>query len=85
MQLLARARASEAPAILRRSTQLAFQNRWWAQLSVAAQDTFAASLLDDGPGAPGMAAEETPPLGDVLTEGRLLEGPPASRMPIGGA
>ena len=40
------------------------------------------TLLDDGSGGPGFAADEPPPLGDVLSEGRLLAGPAASRLPI---
>ena len=41
---LARHRAASAPAVLRRSMQLAFQRRWWSLLSVALHNSIATAL-----------------------------------------
>ena len=42
---LARHKATEAPPLLRGSAQLAWSDRWWALVGVAAQKALAASLL----------------------------------------
>ena len=42
---LAAMKVRDAPPLLRRSAQLAWADRWWAILSVAVQDSVAASLL----------------------------------------
>ena len=42
---LAELKAATAPKVLRRSTQLALEARWWSMLGVAVQGALAASLL----------------------------------------
>jgi len=76
---LAAARARAAPQHLRRSAQLAWTARWWAMLSIAAQNTLAATILDDAvPVLDGFDGEE-PALTDVLLDGGGA--PAASRLP----
>ncbi|CAK0884402.1 unnamed protein product, partial [Prorocentrum cordatum] len=65
--LLAKPKARVAPALLRRSAELAYTNRWWGFLSVAAQDSLMATLTGDGYLALGVAAgEDVPDLAEVL-------------------
>ena len=45
VSLLAKHKVQETPGVLRRSAQLAWINRWWTILAVAAQDALAASVL----------------------------------------
>ena len=45
---LAAARARAAPRHLQLSARIAFESRWWALLSIAQQDSLAATLVDDG-------------------------------------
>jgi hypothetical protein len=44
---LAHARAREAPARVRQAAASGWRRRWWAMLSVAAQDSLASTLVDD--------------------------------------
>ena len=44
---LAVARAREAPSHLRFAAALGWQRRWWSMIAVAAQDSLAATLVDD--------------------------------------
>ncbi|CAK0900915.1 unnamed protein product, partial [Prorocentrum cordatum] len=67
VRLLAKQKARAAPALLRRSAELAYTNRWWGFLSVAAQDALMATLTGDGYLALGGAAgEDDPDLAEVL-------------------
>ena len=80
VRLLAKQKARAAPALLRRSAELAYTNRWWGFLSVAAQDALMATLTGDGYLALGGAAgEDDPDLAEVLLADSA--GPPASRLP----
>ena len=45
---LAAARARSAPRHLQLSARLGYARRWWALLSIAQQDCFAGTLVDDG-------------------------------------
>ena len=76
VRMLAKQKARAAPALLRRSAELAWTNRWWGFLSAAAQD----ALIGEGFLALGGAAgENDPDLAEVLLADTA--GPPASRMP----
>ncbi|CAK0891154.1 unnamed protein product [Prorocentrum cordatum] len=78
--LLAKQKARAAPALPRRSAELACTNRWWGFLSVAAQDALMATLTGDGYLAWGRAAGGgDPDLAEVLLADSA--GPPASRLP----
>ncbi|CAK0794484.1 unnamed protein product, partial [Prorocentrum cordatum] len=67
VRLLAKQKARAAPALLRRSAELAYTNRWWGFLSVAAQGALMATLTGDGHLALGGAAgEDDPDLAEVL-------------------
>ena len=80
VRLLAKQKARAAPALLRRSAELAWTNRWWGLLSVAAQDALMATLTGEGFLALGGAAgEDEPDLAEVLLADTA--GPPASRLP----
>ncbi len=80
VRLLAKQKARAAPALLRRSAELAYTNRWWGVPSVAAQDSLMATLTGDGYLALGGAAgEDDPDLAEVLLADSA--GPPASRLP----
>ena len=45
---LAYARSRDAPPRLRHSAAVGWQRRWWAMIAVTAQDSLAATLIDDG-------------------------------------
>ena len=75
---LAKEKSQSAPPRLRRSTAFAWENRWWGMLSVAAQNAFAATLVDDAPHLLHAREGSDPPLG-VLLHG---EAPTESRLPI---
>ena len=80
VRMLAKQKARAAPALLRRSAELAYTNRWWGFLSVAAQDALMATLTGEGFLALGGAAgEDDPDLAEVLLADTA--GPPASRLP----
>ena len=83
LRRLARTRARGVPSVLQASARQAFAYRWSGLLSVAAQNAFAASLLEvplqsvfgvDGP---------VPDLGDTLADARWQEAPVVSRLPGG--
>ena len=80
VQMLAKAKARAAPALIRASVRAAYLHRWTGILAVAAQRAFAATLLelpvDDAEGVDG----EPPPLEDVLGDARLLDAPAPSRV-----
>jgi hypothetical protein len=80
IRLLARARARSSPAVLRASARLAWQRRWTALLSFAAQRAFAHSLLELPLGGAGCLDGPTPPLGDVLADARWSVAPVLSRL-----
>ena len=65
---LAAAKAREAPELLRASLRHAWAARWWALLSVAAQDALAASLTE--PSLALLDGEDgaEPTLGDLLLD-----------------
>jgi hypothetical protein len=77
---LAAQKARSAPRLLRRSAELAWSNRWWGLLSVASQDTLAATLSRDGFLALGGPARvDDPDLGEVLVFDTTAPAP--SRLP----
>ena len=81
---LAKAKARLSPPLLRRSVEHAWHSRWWTMLSVATHSCFAHSLVEEECGNMHFADGPAPDLGDLLTEGRLLEAPTPSRLPARG-
>ena len=84
MRQLARYKVQHVSPLLRRSVQLAWQDRWWAMLSVAVQDALAASLLATSGRrlVLDQSAAPEPPV-DVLLDGQrwaLDIDPPASEF-----
>ena len=78
---LASLRAAQAPPLLRHSVRAAFARRWWGLLSVAVQDSLAATLL----GLPlgplsGCAPASAPYDADVVTLHGAAAAP--SRLPL---
>eukprot|EP00973_Karenia_brevis_P032313 4453165-Karenia_brevis.AAC.1 len=67
-------KARSAPGLLRQSAELAWKSRWWAMLSVTAQSSFGQSLVEEHVEA-HFPDEDVPDLGNVLTDGRLLDAP----------
>jgi len=65
---------------LRRSTARAWEARWWSMLSVAVQDSLAATLVDDAPHLLHGWHGHGPPLGELLHG----EAPALSRLPLRG-
>ena len=80
VRLLAKAKARSRPAVIRRSVEIAYANRWTGLLSVAAQRAFAATLLELPVDEAGVAGDD-PLLEDVLHQSRLVEAPVPSRLP----
>ena len=72
-------RAADAPPLLREAAKAAWAARWWAMLSVAQQDTLAATLVEADLGCIDVAEGEAPPLAEAL----MVDVPPPepSRMP----
>ena len=71
LRQLARARARAEPQVLRVAAAAAWRRRWSCLLSVAAQRSFAESLLETAyPGGGGGADGETPSTDDVLAAAR---------------
>ena len=75
---LAKARALSAAPILRRSTYLAYSLRWRGLVSVAAQLSLAASLLPHAYAPCPLGFDIL--LSDVLTDGRIFDPAPESRL-----
>ena len=63
---LVRSRALRAPAPLRGAATQGWYRRWWGLLSVAVQNTLAATLLGSPPVHALMPGAQAPPLQDVL-------------------
>ena len=63
---LVRSRAMRAPALLRGAATQGWYRRWWGLLSVAVQNTLAATLLGSPPVHAPMPGAQAPPLQDVL-------------------
>ena len=63
---LVRSRALRAPAPLRGAATQGWYKRWWGLLSVAVQNTLAATLLGSPPVHAPMPGAQAPPLQDVL-------------------
>ena len=63
---LVRSRAMRAPAPLRGAATQGWYRRWWGLLSVAVQNTLAATLLGSPPVHAPMPGAQAPPLQDVL-------------------
>ena len=77
---LASAKARAAPAHLRQAARSAWQSRWWALLSVAVQDSLAATLVEDAlPTLDGHDGAE-PELTEVLLD--VSASPAPSRLPL---
>ena len=78
-----RVRCQDAPRLLRKSASQAWSNRWWGLLSIAVQDSLAATLCLEGQCAlGGCAADLDVPLGDVLLDADPAATP--SRLPMRG-
>ena len=60
------ARARRAPRALQKATRQAFFSRWWSLLSCCQQDSFAASVLDEGLATLDGWDAADPDLADVL-------------------
>ena len=78
---LAEFKARSYPKIIRRRTERAWQSRWWTLLSVAAQDTLAASLLNDGVFRIGDIVAEPLEIEEVIYDASREETLEVSRMP----
>ena len=72
VRALAKHKASHSPPLLRKASQLAWADRWWALLGVTSQRALAASLLAaEGRGLTlSNPADECPPIDAVLDEQR---------------
>ena len=75
---LAQAKSREAPNHARKAARIAWESRWWAILSVAQQDTLAATLVDDAVPLLGGHDGEEPTLPDVIYDAGLA--PEVSRV-----
>ena len=81
LRLLARARARTAPVGLRAVTGRAFLSRWSGFLAVAAQRSFAASLLGEPLAGASCVDGAVPDLSEVLDDSRFDVAPDTSRLP----
>ena len=81
IRVLAHAKALRAPKLLRRSAEFAWSQRWWNMLSVAAQGSFASSLLGQ---VPEFKGGYVPRHSDVIGDSRYASGPMFSRLPLRG-
>ena len=80
LRLLARHRASAAPAATRPAAQSAWVARWSGLLAVTAQNAFAASLLELPLAGERNVGGMTPDLRDVLADDRWQLPVPDSRL-----
>ncbi len=80
LRLLARHRASAAPAAMQPAARSAWVARWSGLLAVAAQSAFAASLLKLPPAGECNVGGEAPELHEVLADVRWQLPVPASRL-----
>jgi len=78
---LAKEKALSAPKYLRRSAEFAWSQRWWNMLSVAAQGSFASSLLGR---VPEFRGGYVPRHADVISDSRYAARPAFSRLPLRG-
>ncbi len=74
------AKARGAPELMRASVAAAWCSRWSGMLTVAAQRSFAASLLELPLQGLTCADGAGPELSDLLAEERFSELPPGSRL-----
>ena len=81
IRVLAKEKALRAPKLLRRSAEFAWTQRWWNMLSVAAQASFASSLLGS---VPEFRGGYVPRHSDVVGDSRYMSGPAFSRLPLRG-
>ena len=81
IRVLAKEKAMRAPKLLRRSAEFAWTQRWWNMLSVAAQASFASSLLGK---VPEFKGGYVPRHSDVIGDSRYVSGPSFSRLPLRG-
>ena len=81
IRALAKEKALSAPKILRRSAEFAWSQRWWNLLSVAAQGSFASSLLGR---VPEFQGGYVPRHVDVISDSRYESRPVFSRLPLRG-
>ena len=79
LRALARARARSAPAPLRAAMIAGLVGRWFALLTHAAQNAFAASLVADAIASSTNVDGDTPCLSDILAQAPLTP-PPVSRL-----
>ena len=76
---LATVKAREAPRQLRSAAVRAWEQRWWALLSVAAQSALASTLVDDAPDLLGGWDGPEPEVVEMLQDALLG---PVSRLPL---
>ena len=81
IRVLAKEKALRAPKLLRRSAEFAWSQRWWNMLSVAAQASFASSLVGR---VPAFKGGYVPRHSDVIGDSRYASGPAFSRLPLRG-
>ena len=81
IRVLAKEKARRAPKLLRRSAEFAWSQRWWNMLSVAAQASFASSLVGR---VPEFKGGYVPRHSDVIGDSRYTSGPAFSRLPLRG-
>ena len=82
--MLAKHKASQQPRHLQRATEYAWSARWWSLLTVAAQGTFAASLVELDSTKIRSMVDFEPSDTEVLAGARYDLGPVASRLPLRG-
>ena len=78
LRKLAEHRCEKAPKRLRKSMERGWKNQWWGMLAVAAQDSLAATLVEDAPHLLHGWAGPNPPLADLL----YGEAPNPTRLPL---
>ena len=81
LRLLARHRAATVPAHLRPAARAAWISRWTALLAVAAQRSFASSLLELPLAGEANGDDSEPELHELLADGRWERIVAASRLP----
>jgi hypothetical protein len=81
LRLLAQARARSAPQLLKKQVASALLNRWTNLLACAAQQAFAASLLEQPLAGTANVDGQAPDLSDLVCDDRWACPPSPSRLP----
>ena len=80
LEIMASAKARDAPLALRGSVFQTCKHRWTAMLAVAGMRSFANTLLEQAPGGE-LHEGACPTLGQLLCNEAHTEAPTVSRMP----